>query len=144
MDKWNKARWILALLFAGLATQAALIYAVLFFRQAMHGTPAFWNGGYAILWGLWAARLWVAASSIRRQDDTEEHNAFKGSVLFMNMSVFGTTFSFLIPPQLPNGNPSAASFVLVSTCLTMTLALACAWYEKRRQRRAASLRRDAS
>ncbi len=143
MDKWNKVRWILALLFAGLATQAALVYAVLFFRQTAHGTPAFWNGGYAVLWSLWAVRLWVAANSIRRQDDTEEHNAFKGSVLFMNMSPMGTGFSYFTPRQLPDGNLGVAAFFLIMACFTLSVSLACAWYEKRRQPRPAGPRPDA-
>lgn len=130
MNWWNKMRWILALLLAGLTTQAAVVYAVLFFRQIAQGAPTFWNAGYAVLWSLWAIRLWLAASTIRRQDSADVPvNTFKGSVLFMTMAPMSTSFSYFLPRRLPDGSPGAAAIFLVFACLTLSLSLACAWYE---------------
>ena len=138
-------RWILAVSCVGLAAQAALVYAILFFRQAAHDAPGFWNGGYAVLWSLWAARYWIAASAIQRQEDSDApSNPVKGSVLFTTLSPFGTSFSYFMPRQLPDGNPGAAAFFLIFTCFTLSLSLACAWYKKRRQPRSAGPRPDAS
>jgi len=133
MDKWNKTRWILALLFPGLATQAALVYAVLFLRQAAHGAPAFWNGGYAVLWSLWAARLWMAASTIRRQNGTEKAQSPLSTILLMYVSTIWTLFSYILAHQLPRCNPGTPSAFLVVACLTLSLSVAYSWYENWRQ-----------